>query len=536
MKLKAGGKAVIILALVSALGFGLYKTDFDKKIVAASTGGKTSSAISAPKLDSIGTARNPLKVSLVSFHGYAPALVANGKNLVTQPDSIYDHHNLNVKFVIQDDVPTLATIFESGAAHCAWRTSDFWAQEQPNLRNAGLDGRAVMIVDNTRGGDAIIARDPSIRSVEDLADKSVALLQFTPSHGLTIDAIDNSSLTSKKKASVKYVYINAEEGTGGVRAAFEAGKVDAAVLWDPDLSLAVKNGGGHVVYSTKSASNLIFDVMVCDSRVLKDADGRQAIEKFVNGWMEGVTVAQRNPDAAVEALVNTEELFALLQKTEGSGFIKSLFTNVVWTDVSENARILGMVGGTNHYERVYQQFDGVYRKAGALANPNSPVIAPQDSFDYSFMRNMVANAGNSIHENKASFTASGLSNAARGTAAVTKPVTVSFNTGSAELTQKSKKIIDTEMVPFIENNGSAYIEISGNTDSIGSRDANMSLSRARAKVVTDYLVSEWEMSRSRFSVVGNGPDHPICRENADGTPIDECRALNRSTRVSVLGK
>jgi len=104
------------------------------------------------------------------------------------------------------------------------------------------------------------------------------------------------------------------------------------------------------------------------------------------------------------------------------------------------------------------------------------------------------------------------------------------------LTQKSKKIIDTEMVPFIENNGSAYIEISGNTDSIGSRDANMSLSRARAKVVTDYLVSEWEMSRSRFSVVGNGPDHPICRENADGTPIDECRALNRSTRVSVLGK
>ena len=35
----------------------------------------------------------------------------------------------------------------------------------------------------------------------------------------------------------------------------------------------------------------------------------------------------------------------------------------------------GLVGGgTNHYERVYHRFDEIYRKAGALANPNSPVI------------------------------------------------------------------------------------------------------------------------------------------------------------------
>jgi NitT/TauT family transport system substrate-binding protein len=37
----------------------------------------------------LGSAANPLKVSLVSFHGYAPALVANGNDLNTQPGSIY---------------------------------------------------------------------------------------------------------------------------------------------------------------------------------------------------------------------------------------------------------------------------------------------------------------------------------------------------------------------------------------------------------------------------------------------------------------
>jgi hypothetical protein len=37
----------------------------------------------------LGSAANPLKVSLVSFHGYAPALVANGNDLNTQPGSLY---------------------------------------------------------------------------------------------------------------------------------------------------------------------------------------------------------------------------------------------------------------------------------------------------------------------------------------------------------------------------------------------------------------------------------------------------------------
>ncbi|MEM6957662.1 MAG: hypothetical protein AAF645_18350, partial [Myxococcota bacterium] len=154
-------------------------------------GGETANVEADPSAP-LGTAANPLKVSIVSFHGYAPALVANGNSLTTQPGSIAANNGVSVEYVIQDNVPTLTEIFTSGAAHCAWRTSDFWAQEQPNLRNAEMDGRAVMVVDNTQGGDAIIARDPAIRNVEDLVGKKVALLEFTPSHGMLIDAIQNS--------------------------------------------------------------------------------------------------------------------------------------------------------------------------------------------------------------------------------------------------------------------------------------------------------------------------------------------------------
>ena len=124
-------------------------------------------------------------------------------------------------------------------------------------------------------------------------------------------------------------------------------------------------------------------------------------------------------------------------------------------------------------------------------------------------------------------------------AQVTKPVTVSFASGSAELTKRAQKTIDTDMVPFIENNGKAYFEISGNTDATGARDVNMSLSRARAAAVVEYLAAQWEFPRERFKIVGNGPDKPICNEATaagEGMSLEECRALNRSTRVAVYSR
>ncbi|MEL6342503.1 MAG: phosphate ABC transporter substrate-binding/OmpA family protein [Myxococcota bacterium] len=488
----------------------------------------------------LGSPDNPLKVSIVSFHGYAPALVANGSSLKTQPGSLFEKNGVNVEFIIQDDIPTLATIFSSDTAHCAWRTSDFWAQEHPNLRNANYDAKAVVIVDNTQGADAVIASDPNIQSIEDLAGKSVALLEFTPSHGMVIDAIENSSLSKRRKSSIELKYINVDEGTAGVRAALEAGAVDAAALWDPDLSLALKNTNAHVIYSTKTATNLIYDVMVCDTRFLDDPTNENAFKGFVAGWMAGVDAAEANPDVAVDALIKTQEFFELLAKEQGRDFVEELFGNLVWTGLEDNARILGMAGGTNHYERVYRKFDGIYRGAGALANPNSPVINPQESFDYRFIKGLVdqnATAQEEAKKPQFTFSDEGRQKAASREALLTKPVTVSFKTGSAELSKRSERTIDEEMVTMIENNGNAYFEVSGNTDSTGSRSTNMRLSKQRATAVVDYLINEWEFERERFVVVGNGPDKPLCDEKsheAEGLTLDECRSSNRSTRLAIL--
>ncbi|MCP4809108.1 MAG: OmpA family protein [Proteobacteria bacterium] len=544
-KLTPLAKGLLSFSILAVAGAAIYHLGFsDPGEADPVTDGDTTKPVGEKPTfasgDSLGSEDNPLKVSIVSFHGYAPALVANGNSLTTQPGSIFAKQGVNVEFVIQDDIPTLPTIFGSKTAHCAWRTSDFWAQEHPNVRNAGLDAKAIVVVDNTQGADAVIATDPNVQSIEDLAGKKIALLQYTPSDGMVIDAIDNSMLTARKKNSIDFVYVNPDEGLAGVRAALESGNADAAALWDPDLSLA-RTGipGAHTIYSTKTATNLIYDVIVCDSAYLDDPKNDAAFQGFVAGWLEGVDAAEADHDNAVDALVETEEFFELLAREEGRDFVKGLFGEIVWTGLDDNARILGLAGGTNHYERVYKRFDGIYRAAGALADPTSPVITPQDSFETKYVEKLLAadaKAKADAAKPQFTFTESQAKEAHAVEAQLTKPIEINFDTGKAELTKRSERTIDEEMVSLIENNGSAYFEVSGNTDSTGSRGTNMSLSESRAQVVVDYLVKEWEFPVERFIVVGNGPDKPICNESnpaEEEMSLEECRGANRSTRLAI---
>jgi hypothetical protein len=452
-------------------------------------------------------------------------------SLKTRPGSIYDKLGLQVEFVINDDIPTLTTLFEAKTAQCAWRTSDFWAQEHPNLRNSGHDGKGVMLVDNTQGGDAVIARDGSIQKIEDLAGKSVALLQYTPSHGMLIDAIDNASLTARAKKQIKPIYIKPEEGTAGVRAAF-APATSMLRCWDPDLSPALREvKGAHVVYSTKTANNLIYDMMVCDQRELAKPENEAVFQAFVDGWLQGVTAAKANPDNAVQALVDTEEFFKLLAAKEGAPFIKSLFGNLLWTDLADNARILGLAGGVNLRARVCR-FDQIYRAEARWRT--DAVIPPQDLRHPLRQRSLAAHAGpgrsrcrprpgrtgRAGDENLAVLTCrvgdlAGFIRAVEEGAAGDRP---------------RDGALHREQRPFARR---------GNTDSVGSASANQVLSQARAKTVADYLEKQWEVPRARLRVVGQGSSRPLCDEanpEAADMTLEACRALNRSTRLAVFSK
>ncbi len=523
-----GGTAWYVLSSMVA-GMG---DDTDAPTPTPSDKGTADAPAPAPAGEALGVKGSPIKMSIVSFTGYAPALHANGGSLRTAPGSIYAGLGADVEFVLQDNIPTLAENFGSGTTHCSWRTIDFWAQEHPGLQASGYDGRMVAVVDNTRGADAIVAR-AGIDSVEDLAGKKVGLLEFTPSHWMLDYAIENSSMSKRQKTQLRDSLVFSQGDLAEIRSMLKAGQIDAAVLWDPDTSLAQRDiEGSTVVFSTAVASNLIYDGIVCDKRVIDDHP--EAVAKLVEGWLQGVDAANADKSLATSALLATEDYFQELARTEGDDFIGSLYPGIKWTDLADNIRVLGLGDGGGDALRVYREAGEVWRKNGGIADLSKPPIQPSNAFDTQFVERLMAadpEAKDAAAVPEFQFDATERQVAQQAAPVLTKPVSIYFETGSADLDVNAKTILDEQVVPLIESVGSAYISVEGNTDKTGGRNANVVLSQRRAKSVADYLIAEWEFDEARFEVRGNGPDKPLCTED---TP--DCFERNRRTDIAVYSR
>jgi OOP family OmpA-OmpF porin len=104
-----------------------------------------------------------------------------------------------------------------------------------------------------------------------------------------------------------------------------------------------------------------------------------------------------------------------------------------------------------------------------------------------------------------------------------------FKSGSAELDRTSEPLLNS--VADIANRcPAARVEVTGHTDSIGSRDSNRQLSASRARAVVGYLVQHG-VPASRIESSGFGDTRPIAANDTE-----DHRAKNRRIEFRVLPK
>ena len=163
--------------------------------------------------------------------------------------------------------------------------------------NEGVDLKTVLVTDTSYGADGLVAKE-GINSVKDLKGKKVAtevgtlehmfLLKTLEKYDMTIDDID---------------FVNMTINDAGP--AFLAGSIDAAVLWEPTLSMAV-NGGGKLIYSSKETPGLIPDTVAVSQRVM-DSSG-EYVQKIVDSWFDGTKLLNERDDKFIEQIAEDAEL------------------------------------------------------------------------------------------------------------------------------------------------------------------------------------------------------------------------------------
>lgn len=142
----------------------------------------------------------------------------------------------------------------------------------------------VYFSDTSFGGDAIIAKK-GIDSITDLKGKTVAASIGQVSHLLLIKALDSVGM---KDTDVKMVNMDGE----AAGAAYAAGRLDAAVTWEPYLSQG-KKSGGKIVYSSADAPNLILDTIAFNTAFAKSKPG--VVPAFLAAIKDGEEMLDKEP-------------------------------------------------------------------------------------------------------------------------------------------------------------------------------------------------------------------------------------------------
>jgi outer membrane protein OmpA-like peptidoglycan-associated protein len=101
---------------------------------------------------------------------------------------------------------------------------------------------------------------------------------------------------------------------------------------------------------------------------------------------------------------------------------------------------------------------------------------------------------------------------------------------------RDESIVELNMLLlFLDKNLTVIVEISGHTDSRGSDEYNLKLSRNRAKSVVAWLKKR-KVSSKRVIAKGYGENRHIApNENPDGTDNPEGRQMNRRIELTIIG-
>ena len=519
MRLKPAGKLALAVAVIAII-IGVYKAIPAKnKPDIPILGGKTEPASGKSTTDAgdQGILGRPLKVGLVTWPGYLGGIVANNGFkpnreclYLERPQAARGVHAAGGYRSPRQDVRQ----GRAGGRRHRLDTVDFWANELPGLTKNGVKARAIMQVDWSRGGDAIVA-GPGISRVEDLKGKKIALVQFTPSHWLLEYSLQNSSLSAQDVNQIVHSLVSSGSTTDA-RNAFLAGQVDACVVWEPDVSAALKRRGSRILVSSATATNLIADVMCAKELFIQQHP--DAVQAFVAGWLDGAVEANRDPSKAVQLLVENEPLY----KDAGEAVARDHLTKVKLADLSDNTRMFGLDGGTPMFNSLFKTASDTWQKRGYIQYAMASAKAADTRFlKEVYKEHPVTPPKQEIVLKKPTPTQE------KKAPVMTKRVAIHFPSGSATLAPDSKKALDA-VATLLQTMGNAYVRVEGNTETSAAPRRNYSSAPARRAAVS-YLINRHGFDRNRFVVRGNGPNKPVASNGSD-----DGRQKNRRTDVEII--
>ena len=460
--------------------------------------------------------KDVINVGVVTWGGYAGGQYFNEGFKANTASRFYKDYGFKVNFEVIDDFDASRDAFKNGSIDLMWATIDAFPTEVEGL--AQYQPQVVFQADWSRGGDAIVSTR-GINKVSDLRGKKIAVAPMTPSHSFLIWLLEASDMTPR---DVKIIEVPSAIDAAD---AFKSGTVDAAVVWSPDDADCVsKVAGSRVLESTKNATHIIADVFVAKKDFIETH--KEQLKNLYEGWMIGTSelnASDTNKRKAAKILAE-----GLSQPED---FCYDAIKNVRLATHGDNQNFFGLnnkyngVTGEDLYNKMKVKYNNLgYNTTGAKS---WRLLSTKDLVSKT---TSLSGSEHNAERQKQFSKADG--QLAKKESLSSKKVSISFNTGQYQLGENAKQLIDIQFTPIAKVFANARIRIEGNTDNVGSRSSNITLSKRRAQSVVDYLIDQHNMPANRFIIIGNGPDKPVkgCESNQNAA----CKSKNRRTDFELV--
>lgn len=222
------------------------------------------------------SAGESIKIGMSTWVGYAPLYLAKEKGF-------FQKRGVEVEFaVIQSPV-------DRRAAYAADRIQGFATTVDTLVMTAAAETpipvKQVLVLDASHGGDGIVAKK-EIKSIQDLKGKTVAGQMGGGASYFWLNYV--LAQNGMKLADLKMVDMRA----GDAGAAFVAGKVDAAITWEPFLAQAKATPHGHILYSSDKTPGVIVDALGFKPEFL--AKRGDEVKKIIAAWNEAIAYMGQN--------------------------------------------------------------------------------------------------------------------------------------------------------------------------------------------------------------------------------------------------
>jgi outer membrane protein OmpA-like peptidoglycan-associated protein len=386
-----------------------------------------------------------------------------------------------------------------------------------NGKTYDFPGAIIAVLDESKGGDAIVARKERFANLDAVrkgGDIKVAFTPGSPSHYLLKAAADHFDLPVL--LPVRSDLRIETEGSEKALAKLLAGTTDIAVLWEPDVSRALAKPEIVKLLGTEETERLIVDILISNRKFMQRQP--EAVSLLLATYFKVLKKFRDDPEKLLREVMSETGL--------DKQTVEAMLKGIVWLGLNENCeKWFGIAGpGGKAEERIAATIDSTANILVHSGDFSQSPVPGNDSYRLvkrSFLEELYAQGISGFTKPRAEFDSSGQARNVKGLSALDeqgwealsevgtlklKPIV--FRDGSSELDMLAGVELD-DAAEKLSHYPSFRIVVKGHTGTRGDAPQNIALSRQRAESVAEYLKGRHGIDPNRLHPVGLGGTKPL---------------------------